>query len=93
MALTEDEVMLLGMFAYISSGVTSAAGLDFNPEKMTSLRDLADAFDEEALRRLEENYKDDYISGAEWAAYIRAIKEDEALLNLDYEYNSKVFDY
>lgn len=87
--LTDQQLMLLEQLSYLhdsASGkpdaVSAAAGIEA-PACSDSVADIVNAFDDEALARLESAGSIGFSKGEEVAAIIRAIKEDPELMALE----------
>lgn len=93
--MTDQSLLLLENITYLNNDVATAAGVTL--PAITSVASIADylaVFDEDALKELEkeENNISAYMTGAEWAAIIRALKRDEDILALQcQDYNPHVF--
>lgn len=83
MQLTDQQIMLLEQLTYLNDGVAEAAGVRLGAYQ--SVERLLQEFDEAALQRLEQSDKtlNGEIDGKEWAAIIRAIKNDEQLYSMN----------
>ena len=98
MSFTDEELMLLEQFTYMEDIVFEAAGVPVpDMEKIRSVDQLLERFDDKALAKLEkagvlkypndpDNPDDDtdslFLQGNEWAALIREIKDNEKLMSL-----------
>ncbi len=80
-AMTDEQLMLLEQVTYLKGKVYEKAGI--SDPGVGNMKDMMDAFTEDALRELEEAGAIGETDGSEWAAIIRAIKADEDLMRLD----------
>ncbi len=85
MNLTDEQLLLLEQLTYFNSDISGAAEIVHrSPASCNTVEALLNNFDENALNRLEQegSIKDTYTQGNEWAAVIRQIKSDPALMEL-----------
>ena len=83
--MTDGSLLLMENLTYLNEEVASAAGVTL--PSITSAENIGkylDAFDEEALKKLEgvSNPGSACMTGAEWAATIRAMKADPDICGL-----------
>ena len=83
MKLSDEQLMLLEQLTYLDKKFFEEIKMDYKKTN-NSVSDFLAKFDDEALKKLEKHgtIEDTYTQGSEWAAVIRAIKEDEDLMNL-----------
>lgn len=86
--LSDEQIMLLEQLTYFEPSMADEMGV---PSTYESVKSLLDGFDEEALKKLEEQEEcySGEIKGSEWAAIIRAIQADEELMELKITDNNK----
>lgn len=81
MKLSDEQLMLLEQLTYLDEEFFEAIKMDYI-EPNTSIEVFLKNFNKKALKELEEKGTIGYTQGSEWAAVIRAIKEDKELMNL-----------
>lgn len=94
MTIDDDKLMLLEQLTYLNSNVANAAGIgksyvSIEDKTGSSVKNFLDQFSEEALTKLEKagtildsNGNSTYAQGKEWAAIIRALKNDDSVKDL-----------
>lgn len=83
MALTNEQIMLLEQLTYLADHIANDVGVDVGYEGDSIAEYLAE-FDEATLDKMGnmDNPGGDTISGKQWEAIIRAIKDDPELMRL-----------
>lgn len=79
--LTDEQLMLLEQLTYLGKSAYENAGLT-DPGIGASVREMVGMFTEENLKELAENGAIGFTDGSEWAAIIRAIQNDDDLMDL-----------